>query len=878
MSSTSNVQDLLVNVFRPTYRYEAGTGFVPSLVLSNVSEVITGKLQAGALVVSDSNLNTYIGSNAGTTDITRQTRSNVAIGYAAMGGAFQSSNNASIGFSNFNGLSNANSNVGIGAATLMGRGIKNVLIGPNIVLGDGSGNIVIGSDISLGSVNNRFQLGRLLYGDLSAGKLGVNTTDPQAAFDISGITVFRNKVGFQNPNPDYSLDVNGSVYVSERLLVSSGTQTAPIYSFKDVSGTGFYQATDVSYGTGALGLAVNQSARVVVTSNKTYIYGNLDVCGTLSAAAGGGGGGGGSGTIASNGTAAAPSFTFSNDLSTGLHLGGTSYLAFDTSGVQRMCISGAFVGIGTPTPRVTLDVSGDISANVYNGPGGTQSAPHYTFSDDRTTGLFFPGANIVGLTAGGTERMRISNANIGIGTTAPTNALDVSGTLRVIGTAGDITFTNGTIAIGGNTVVSSTGVLSNGATTSNSIGGVVLSNTDLCMNSAGRILAPILRNALAPTQFDISGGNISNSATTRSSNFIGTASASNSIGGITLSNNTISNAASSSNSIGGITLSNSTISNAASSSNSIGGITLSNNTISNATSSSNSIGGTILSNSTVRIANGVVGAPSLTFAGDASAGVYRPTANAVSFSVAGLQTLNLSNNLIELKPGGTSALWLSNGQAQLMNGSVAAPSLAFAADASSGVYRPNANQVAFVTAGLQRMVVSNANVGIGVASPTQLLDVNGVINTASNFRVGQSNNLVYRSGPAKASAGGSYGVTWGTVVVASSGTGLITYTVDSTNGDSFTVGSNGLYAITLSANQGAYWTVDADLASTSINTVGSAGTSLIAWNTSVSGAVPNGTCFTVWLATGKTYRIKCQGGLGTGTNCPLFIVPVYATA
>jgi hypothetical protein len=503
MSSTSNVQDLLVNVFRPTYKYQPGTGFVPSLVLSNVSEIITDRVKTGALVVSDINSNTYIGSNAG--EGASNTASNVGIGYQAMSGSLNSSNNVALGAFSLDGVANSSSNVAVGDRTdITGRGFKNVLLGPNITMVDGSYNILIGADISAGSGNYRFQLGNFLYGDLSAGKFGVNTSAPATAFDVSGISYFRGKVGIQNPTPDYSLDVNGSLYVSDRLLVGPGTQIAPIYGFRDLS-SGMYQATDASYGTGAVGISVDSMARLVVTSNKTYIYGDLVVEGT--------GGGGGSGTIASNGTATAPSFTFSNDLSTGLHLVRTSTLAFDTSGVQRMCISGGFVGIGTPAPRVALDVSGDISANVYNGPGGTQTAPHYTFSDDRTTGIFFPGANMVGFTAGGTERMRISNSNVGIGTRAPSNALDVSGTLRVIGVAGDITLTNGAISIAGTPVISSSGVLSNGATTSNSIGGVTLSNSNAIVGGA-------LRNALVPTTYDISDGNISNSGTTRSSNFL----------------------------------------------------------------------------------------------------------------------------------------------------------------------------------------------------------------------------------------------------------------------------------------------------------------------------------------------------------------------
>jgi hypothetical protein len=53
-----------------------------------------------------------------------------------------------------------------------------------------------------------------------------------------------------------------------------------------------------------------------------------------------------------------------------------------------------------------LSVVGDVSANTYNGPGGTAGAPHYTSSEDRTTGIFMPNlGRTVAFTTVGTERM-----------------------------------------------------------------------------------------------------------------------------------------------------------------------------------------------------------------------------------------------------------------------------------------------------------------------------------------------------------------------------------------------------------------------------------------------------------------------------------------
>jgi hypothetical protein len=679
MSSTSNAQDLLVNVFRPTYRWDAGTGFTPSLVVSNVTELISGTIKTDKLAVSDSNGNTYIGSNAGPLLNVTTTASNTAIGYNAMAGASSSSNNVSIGTSNFAGLTNATSNVGLGANTrITGSGQKNIMVGANLSLGTGSGNIVIGNDLSLGNISNTFRLGSLLYGDLSQGYIGINTPSPQAPLDISGIVLFRNKVGFQNPNPVYSLDVAGSIYASERYLAGRGTLAAPIFAFVDVSGTGFYQPTDASYGVGAIGLAVGSSLRGVVMSNKTILYGGLDVCGTVTSsggsasflagpgsvsepaysfsgssnlgmyrttdasgtavsiaiggssrlvvgsnkvtilgnfdvcgafsAASGGGGGGGSGTIAANGSANAPSFTFANDLSTGMHLVKTSTMAFDTSGVQRMCISGGFVGIGTPTPLYPLDVSG-------------------------TT------------------------------------------------------------------------------TTSN-------------------LIVPVyIRDALIPSQFDISGGNISNSLTSTSSNLrVAVGSVSAPTVAFTSSTNTGLYASATGHldvATGGFRCMNLNA----------GGVTTylglraagtSPQLFINATTGLNNM---ISFNSTaagaLAIGNQVAGLPDGQFGVSTDAGATASFRVATSgIVVPGHIRDALIPSTLDISGGNIS----NSGRLLTGSGTISAPSYTFGADPSMGVYRPGASQLAFATAGIQRMTLSNGNVGIGTPSPAFTLDVSGNAN------------------------------------------------------------------------------------------------------------------------------------------------------
>ncbi len=65
--------------------------------------------------------------------------------------------------------------------------------------------------------------------------------------------------------------------------------------------------------------------------------------------------------------------------------------------------------------------------DVYIHPAGTASAPSITANGDTNTGIFFPAADTVGISTGGTERARVdSSGNLGLGVT-PLNAYTGSG-------------------------------------------------------------------------------------------------------------------------------------------------------------------------------------------------------------------------------------------------------------------------------------------------------------------------------------------------------------------------------------------------------------------------------------------------------------------
>jgi hypothetical protein len=77
---------------------------------------------------------------------------------------------------------------------------------------------------------------------------------------------------------------------------------------------------------------------------------------------------------------------------------------------------------------LTIGASGDTIIV----PAGTVSLPAITTTGDTNTGIFFPAADTIAFTEGGAESMRITSAgNVGIGTSSPSQPLDVLGSAQI---------------------------------------------------------------------------------------------------------------------------------------------------------------------------------------------------------------------------------------------------------------------------------------------------------------------------------------------------------------------------------------------------------------------------------------------------------------
>jgi len=104
--------------------------------------------------------------------------------------------------------------------------------------------------------------------------------------------------------------------------------------------------------------------------------------------------------------------------------------------------TGTSVGLNIGSGK-TLTVAGTaVVSGTLTAADGSASAPTIAHTGDTNTGIFFPAADTVGVSTGGSERVRVdSSGNVGIGTSSPSYALDIrssslSGALGVNLTSG----------------------------------------------------------------------------------------------------------------------------------------------------------------------------------------------------------------------------------------------------------------------------------------------------------------------------------------------------------------------------------------------------------------------------------------------------------
>lgn len=127
-----------------------------------------------------------------------------------------------------------------------------------------------------------------------------------------------------------------------------------------------------------------------------------------------------------DGTNSAPSLTNAGDTDTGIYWSADNELAIATGGTQRVRVNSTGVGIGNVSPDALLSINGAASFG-----DGAEATPSVANLGDLNTGMWFPAADNIAFSTGGTRRMRVMDTGsvaIGALNDAP-GANDASSTL-----------------------------------------------------------------------------------------------------------------------------------------------------------------------------------------------------------------------------------------------------------------------------------------------------------------------------------------------------------------------------------------------------------------------------------------------------------------
>jgi hypothetical protein len=146
-----------------------------------------------------------------------------------------------------------------------------------------------------------------------------------------------------------------------------------------------------------------------------------------------------------NDSAASPAHSWHLDTDTGMFRQAADVIGISTGGIERIRItSTGNVGIGVNPPTANLHVLGDIRATtqLLGNANDSAASPAHSWHLDTDTGMFRQAADVIGISTGGIERIRVaSTGNVGIGISATSANLHVAGdiraTTRFIGNAAD---------------------------------------------------------------------------------------------------------------------------------------------------------------------------------------------------------------------------------------------------------------------------------------------------------------------------------------------------------------------------------------------------------------------------------------------------------
>ena len=231
----------------------------------------------------------------------------------------------------------------------------------------------------------------------------------KARFTVNGF-------GVNNINPRAELDIVGNTVMRGNLYMSTVSFSEPIGS---IYFNGFETLTyNTLNGDSIMNLTINDSNVAFIKSNGVGIFT--------------------SNPVTSFDVSGATVIRGDVYVSTGGHLyvenglemtastvNGYPYLAFETSGAEKVRITSNGTGFNTTTPEATLDVSGDsiLRSNVYL----STSANLYIDNTNVLSASSINGFPHLAFEVNGIEKMRLVSNSLGIETSDPKATLDVNG-------------------------------------------------------------------------------------------------------------------------------------------------------------------------------------------------------------------------------------------------------------------------------------------------------------------------------------------------------------------------------------------------------------------------------------------------------------------
>jgi len=218
----------------------------------------------------------------------------------------------------------------------------------------------------------------------------------------------------------FTWEITGSSNASDTLTVHHADSTLLLSAKADKtieSAVDFLVNTDTFY----VDVSADSVGVGTATPSETLdVVGNSQVSGQI---------------LASNGTLALPSVSFTNNTSVGMRLNGVNGIGFVTTGAEKfnilqnsvnstvdfsvntdtffVDISADSVGVGTVTPSETLDVVGNsqVSGQIL-ASDGTLALPSLAFTNNPDVGLRLTGGNDISFVSDATEIMVVNSTGV----------------------------------------------------------------------------------------------------------------------------------------------------------------------------------------------------------------------------------------------------------------------------------------------------------------------------------------------------------------------------------------------------------------------------------------------------------------------------------